>query len=418
MQQCRYRPSIAIMKSTKSNNLMFRAAHLAGLVAGLTLLVDFVAAQDVFDDSSSGHLQVEIVDDLVTLKARDVSVETLLKEIVRQTDLVVVLHGPLDKRITMELHELPLSETLHRILRDETFALHEAQTESAAEKSPYHAKLWVFSGGSIDPTTPTGKVLRPSSAVRSSADIEALESDVINGDIQVRKQAVRGLRRLDADQAVTPLSLALGDEDEDVRVKAIYALADFGGDEAAASLTTALGDTSAWVRTEAAYALGATGGDTAIQVLKQAMRDTERDVRETAIEAYTDIGGDDSARALVIALDDPDTSLRIEAVDALGEIGGGAAIQILQLAFEAEENEVREAVIEALIDIGGDEAARPLATALSDDNTDLRAQAVDALGKIGGKIAIRLLRQALNDPESSIRAAADKNLAKLSNSEL
>ena len=118
------------MNSTKPNNLMRRAARAIGIVAGFTLPVQVVAVQQGPDNTSSVQLQVEIVDDLVTLKVRNVSIEELLKEIVRQTDLVAVSHGPLDKRITIELHELPLSETLHRILRDETFALHEAQTET------------------------------------------------------------------------------------------------------------------------------------------------------------------------------------------------------------------------------------------------------------------------------------------------
>jgi HEAT repeat protein len=400
------------MKSTKPSLKLQYVFRLLCLVAGFSLQVDLAKADDFLEDGSSTPLQIDIVDDLVSLNARDVPVENLLDEIARQTDLIVVLHGPLEHRITLELNQFSLAETLRHILRDVSFALYEAKNESAVKNPRHRATLWVFSGETANPMTHTAMQLRPSSASSSTVDIESLESDMVNGETHIRKRAVKGLRKLDANDAITPLSLALVDEDEDVRVKAVYALADIGGDEAAASLSTALNDASAWVRTEAAYALGATGGDTAIQVLKQAMRDTDQDVRESAIEAYTDIGGEDSARALAMALDDPNTSLQIEAVDGLGEIGGDAAIQVLQHAIDHKKYAVREAVIEALVDIGGDDAAYSLATALNDENTKLRAHAVDALGRIGGQTAINLLRQALDDLQRSIREAADKNLAK------
>jgi hypothetical protein len=90
-----------------------RAVRLACLVAGLTLLVDFVRAQDTLEgrraatQTSPGYLHVETADDIVTVTARDVAVKDLLEEIARQSGLVLVLRDPLDERVTVKLYRLP-----------------------------------------------------------------------------------------------------------------------------------------------------------------------------------------------------------------------------------------------------------------------------------------------------------------------
>jgi HEAT repeat protein len=317
---------------------------------------------------------------------------------VRRTGLAVILHGPLDEHVSLELDQAPLRESLHKILRDEIFALYETWTDLTLDNASRPMTLWVFPEGSVGHPEFPGKLLYSSSEAGSGINVEVLKSDVIDMNARVRLRAVKGLRKA---EAITPLSVALVDEDENIRVQTIYAMADIGGDQAAAALTVALADGNAWVRQEAAYALASIGGETAIQSLKQILRDSDREIKETAIEAYTDIGGAESAWALAMVLDDPDTSLRMQAVEALGEIGGDSAIQILRNAIGDGESEVREAVVEALIEIGGDDAVRLLANSLNDENID-RQQVVDALAKIGGEAASHALQLAKKGNDSSV----------------
>ena len=255
----------------------------AGLIAFVLLFANGAIAQDTFDNATS-YLQVEMQDDLVTLKARNARLRDVLTEIVRQCDLSVESHVPLDARLTLALDRMPLTEVLVRIMRGQSYMLHYAQAANAAGQvnETRRSTLWIFSDDSSDGT---GYSL---SAV--SLAIEILRAQLRSDDIRVRREAIKELRRLDVEEVVGPLSDALADEDRKIRVKAVYALADIGGDNAVAVLAAGLADENAWVRAETAYALGAIGGDTAISILKHALNDADSSVRESAISAFTEIG--------------------------------------------------------------------------------------------------------------------------------
>ena len=394
-----------------------RATVCACLIVSLMLLVTSVKAQNVLEGSQSilqlspNYLHIDINDDVVTVKARDVTIRDLLTEIAHRTDLALVLYHPLDERVTMEVDGLSLPEVLVRILNHKNFALQYARSLSRTRDSGRQRvnRLWVLPGRPGE-YRQRGHVAKQFSSENTSA-VEVPPAEPLNTDARLRRPAVNDLQELDRDEA--NLSLALADEDAKVRVKAVYALAEVGGDQAVAALVGALGDENARVRAEAARALGEIGSDRAIEILEQPFHDADKRVRQAAIEAFTDIGGTQSAHALAVALQDPDTSLRKGAVVALGQIGGLAATQILQQAFKDAENKVRVAAIDALTDIGGDEAARALANALHHEDVALRVLALQALSEIGGDTAVALVRQASDNPDPTIRQAAVGVLAEL-----
>ena len=126
------------MKPANCNTVTTYAGRQAGLVACILLIVNSVTAQDAFEDrqvsadSATSYLNVEMSDDLVTLTAHNVGVRDVLDEIARQSDLIVVSHGPLHDRLTLELERLPLFEALRRIMRGQSYLLHQAQAASCA----------------------------------------------------------------------------------------------------------------------------------------------------------------------------------------------------------------------------------------------------------------------------------------------
>jgi len=345
------------MKPAICNTLTTNVGRQASLVSCILLFVNGVMAQDAFEDrqvsadSATSYLNVEMSDDLVTLKAHNVGVRDVLDEIARQSDLIVVSHAPLHGRLTLELERLPLFEALRRIMRGQSYLLHQAQAVAGARivNHERQSTLWVFSDGSAN--DPGYTEAANHFVWETTSAIEMLQSQLMSDDVRVRQDAIKGLRRLKVNEVIAPLSYALLDEDKKVRVKAIYALADIGGDNAVAALAAAAGDENAWVRAETAYALGMLGGDTAIQVLKHTLHDPDSDVRETTIEAFTDIGGGQSARALAVALQDTDASLRVEAIEALADIGGETAMRLLDQALEDQDNSVRQAANEALVEL-------------------------------------------------------------------
>ena len=345
------------MEWASRNCLTSNAGRRAALVASILLFANGAIAQDGFDfravsaDAAASYLDLEMSDDLVTLSSHNVGVRDVLDEIARQSDLMVVSHGPLHGRLTLELERLPLFEALRRIMRGQSYLLHQAQAATGARIANHkrQSTLWVFSDGSENDPGYTETAKHFVWETRSA--IEVLQSQLMSDDIRVRQEAIKGLRRLKVNEVIAPLSYALADEDKKVRVKAIYALADIGGDDAVAALVAASGDENAWVRAETAYAMGMLGGDTAIQVLKHALQDANTDVRETAIEAFQDIGGGQSASALAVALQDTDATLRVEAIEALADIGGETAMRLLDQALEDQDNGVRQAANEALAEL-------------------------------------------------------------------
>ena len=94
-------------------------------LAGLMLVVGLVTEHEAHDriqaasDVSTGYLRVEVVDDTVTVEARDVTVKQLLEGIAGQSGLRIDLHDSLDARISMGFDRLSLVEALNRVLADE-----------------------------------------------------------------------------------------------------------------------------------------------------------------------------------------------------------------------------------------------------------------------------------------------------------
>ena len=282
------------------------------------------------NDASQGHLRVAVADGLVTVKARDARLATLLGEIARQSELVVVSHVPLAARVTLEFERLPLREALALILRDQSFVLQDVQPFPRGENTSAAnlRKLWVFSKG------PEGESTSP--RVTSAERLEDLDPS-------------------DTENLIGALSLALTDDNANVRADAVSTLADVGSDQAATTLAmAALNDGDSSVRQEAVYALGAIGGEIGIQALQQALIDPDDEVRKEAIRAFANIGGDRSAVELAVVLNDGDASLRAEAVDALGEIGGETAMRLLRQVLADEQSSIREGAAELLAEVDHD----------------------------------------------------------------
>ena len=294
----------------------------ACLVACLMLFINSAGAQKILEprqvtvNTSPGFIYVEFADDSVTIKARDVTVDDLLKEIAEQSGLMLILHDPIDEPVTVDIQQLSLTKAISRILRNQNFAL---QYTGAS----FTGRLWVFSKGSRN-APGYGRGARHSAA-------------------------------LTVDETIASLSLALANNDAQVRLEAVSGLTDIGNDQAAAVLAGALTDSDPRVREEAIYALGEIGGENAVPAIEQAFMDAEDDVRQAAIAALSDIGGDESARALAVALYDVNTSLREDAVYALGDIGGGTAIGLLQQALMDQEIAVRETAGEILAELSNQE---------------------------------------------------------------
>lgn len=317
----------SIFRKVTMKALRLFTIHLLCLTVGLTFLTNITQGEDahkateVQTQPSQGARFIQFVNDQLTVKVKDVSLQELLEEIARQGGLTLVLSGSLADRITIEFHQLPLEEGLRRILPQRNFAVEYSTTsEQSASTVRRPTKLWIFSKAEIEfrvQTTVVDGNTRGDSLIDVATDIRRLQVALTSEDPGEREDAVDALGESGRPEAVAPLRLALADEDEDVREAAIAALTNIGGEEAA-------------------------------QALAIALQDEDSSMREEAVEALGEIGGDAAAQALAIALQDQDSSIRETAVEALGEIGGESAIRLLEQALADEDESVRDTAAEML----------------------------------------------------------------------
>ncbi|NNF03272.1 MAG: hypothetical protein HKN17_02295, partial [Rhodothermales bacterium] len=162
-----------------------------------------------FEERPPGIHTVEISDELVTLQARNASVQSIVDELARMSELSVVCEFQTEARVTMELERLPLPDALRRILGERSFILYRAPAadDAAATGSRNGDTLCIFSDDSGNGFAAT----RAPSYILSA--IENRQSELMSDDRHVRRRAVRALRRLKANEVVPALSYALADAD-------------------------------------------------------------------------------------------------------------------------------------------------------------------------------------------------------------
>ncbi len=204
-------------------------------------------------------------------------------------------------------------EALDRILRETNFVLRKFDPLSRVGclGDAYPSTLWVFaapeSGESDgdDAAQPLEAALRlaladADSKVRLKAVAELPEvggdqaaaalaaAALFDQDSSVREEAVYGLGEMGDETTVQILEQALMDPDEGVRETAIEAFTDIGGDDAVRALAFALSDEDPSLRADAVHALGEIGGEAAIRALQQALADEQSSVRKAAAAVLTD----------------------------------------------------------------------------------------------------------------------------------
>ena len=293
-----------------------------------------LAAGWLIAGSASGQgVRLGGCEDVLSVSVRSVSIQSVLNDLVARCDLRIIQQKSLDEVVTLRVEQQPLSVVIGRLLRDKSYQLYQRMPDrnDASTDRPANI-LWIFDTGI---------------AVVAAA-VEYLETEIMNGDARERLRAVKALKLLGSEEAISPLSLALADDDQKVQVEAIHALASIGGEDALAALASAAADDHAWVRGEAVNALASIGGDSAAQYLDLAMQDADSNVRANVVQAYAEAGGYNATQALTLALLDPDPAVRMEAIEALGDVGGDAALQALFQAKSDPDPEIQEAARESI----------------------------------------------------------------------
>lgn len=201
-------------------------------------------------------------------------------------------------------------------------------------------------------------------AAASSLFTPRVFTDVLrDGDWQVRRTAVEGMRRHASTDLLASLFSALRDDNHDFNVlsSALQLLSMIDVD-VTAPLADLLKHRDPDVRIQAALALGDHPGTATAAALVEALADPDVNVRFHAIEALGRLRAAEGAAPLAAVAESRDFFLAFAAIDALVRIADPRVAERLLPLLEEESLTV--AVVEALGSLGGGEVVAPLVRVL------------------------------------------------------
>ncbi|MGE0703801.1 MAG: HEAT repeat domain-containing protein [Vicinamibacterales bacterium] len=203
--------------------------------------------------------------------------------------------------------------------------------------------------------------------------VEAFEA-AADDDPRVRRYLALAIGRLDPPlpaQAVTALTSALGDADDETRISVIWALGSSGDATVIPPLTALYDSPDAGVRKMVVYALGALPGETQVVTLQTALQDTAPDVRWNAAVALARHGHDEGIPVIREMLDrpfleqtvtrdasqyddqDPVAEVLISGVRAAAALNDSQLkVLVEELSQQDRSMKVRQAALEALRTMG------------------------------------------------------------------
>lgn len=265
-----------------------------------TVSADGFRAETTKDVGRASDVRVDVHRHLISVSANDASIEDVLREIARQSGLLLNMQGLPTGSIRIDLSEKPLDEALRQVLAGHNYLLEYSPDGdgSGCSDPTRRSRLWVVGAGADGNTAGSEKshgVTKRSgpepAETTSTTSIDSLLRNLSEGDVALRKRSVYPLARIGTERALAALADALEDEHPEVR-------------------------------REAAYALGDAGATSAVWLLSGSLNDEDRRVRIAAIEALADIGGDGAINALALARQHGDLEVRDAAAEAMAELSG------------------------------------------------------------------------------------------------
>jgi hypothetical protein len=280
--------------SFAQNDLLLRRGLFVLIVLILTVFLPIAATagkERKIDANPDHSSDIYLAGDLLTVRAKDVPLQKILKEIADLTGIKVVYNGPADALVSAHFSDVSLYSGLKRLLRGFSYVLVSAKNSDSSVE-PRIAQITVFSqnrGNSQHSQDPQRRS-RVNPGGLPDPSLESLVTRLKNSNPEIRQQTVDQLGDLMDDRAIAPLSEVLAkDPDASIRASAAEALGDIGEEAARGVLEEALRDPHVLVRRSAVEALGEMGGSDSIYALQEALNDQDKAVRNLAAEALEEL---------------------------------------------------------------------------------------------------------------------------------
>lgn len=235
----------------------------------------------------------------LSVKLKNAPLDRVLKEIMAHSGARIWLSDSIDTAVTIEFHDLPIRDGVHKILKDKNYAFVYTPNEkkegglsfikqNKSDDIANRVNDELFQKSRQKPTPPPPKKGKGKNE-RMSFDLlakDALEST----DASKREDAVIALGESKDKRTVEILSRVLAsDPSEDVRLSSIDAMIMTGDKNIVEPLSIALKDLSSEVRQSALEALAEVGGDNSQELIKGALNDEDNTVSELAQELLDDL---------------------------------------------------------------------------------------------------------------------------------
>jgi len=213
------------------------------------------------------------------------------------------------------------------------------------------------------------------------------------------------LGKIENEQVIKDLIIALNDSDKFVIKNAIRALSKVRSKEVAEALVNVFKTKEERELKEEARIAIRNMGKYPVEALAKTLKDKNKDVRIWAAWSLSEIEGKEEATTdLIAALSDINWEVRKFAVNALAEIKDKNVEQILIKALDDDDDRVRHSVFNALGKIRSKEVKAVLIKSLEDDDMYIRYPAALILGEMGEPRAIdqilKCLFESSNPPVS------------------
>jgi ParB family chromosome partitioning protein len=222
----------------------------------------------------------------------------------------------------------------------------------------------------------------------------------------VRKAGFSALKRVYAEDAETPLALALGAAADDVVRAALDELAS-RGDSARPRIVQALNSKVAEARKYAFALLEKYSPKGDLEPLLAALGSEHADIRIGVIERLSTSRDARVAAALAKALSSAHQDLRVRAAELLAARHDDGALDVLSPLLRSDEPKLANRARGALAELGTVGALRALVTRFEEGvEEDERLTLVQMMGRARGAAAVEALVRCFGDESSKVRAAA------------
>lgn len=236
---------------------------------------------------------VQVKDQLLTVKVKDIPLKKILREIADQAWVKIVFHGSTEGLLSANFSTISLDEGLKRLSRDTSHAFIFARKKTkVAEPEIKEIVIYPKGGESavkrLEPTIINGE----EEALEEQRELflVSLFKTLEDKDPLVREAAVDFLSEFRDERVMEHLTeVVLEDQDEDVRARAARALGEFRDERTIDSLIEALQDEEVWVRENVIQALGQIGGQRVVPPLMEALGDEDRGMRDLAAHVLEEL---------------------------------------------------------------------------------------------------------------------------------